>query len=217
MGELIKFPPARGGNNNKEGKTEDKKDGPFNEFTKKIGPNFWAATFLRMSYERSVMPQELEDLKNLKEKVAKASLPEEEKRMLLDLLSTITFKEQDNWDFGETTTIIELYVVKRMITKEEFNYWLGALKAWREGKIREFAEREKASLQSEEQKEKELLQKLLDQKLIELLDVALTKDDLAVALALRSLFKYRFIMKNDPVGRKIEGVKNAIEIFRSMD
>jgi hypothetical protein len=197
----------RGKRNRDGGKPEKKPEKEtFPEFTKQRGPNYWAAVEMKGPYARKPEKSELKRFGEMKEEVAKADIPEDEKKTLLELFNTV--KKDDNWDVGNTSAIGVNYV-RGNFSKELRDHTMKALAAWRSGKIKELIKEESKSLDSKENltgQEKTILGKMLE--------IASEKDDLSAAIILRNYIYYQF--DKNPVEEKIEKANRGIEIFQHL-
>jgi len=205
----------KGGNKNGNDKKKPEKE-TFREFTEMKGPDHWAASFLRGPYatkpgserwtQRKIWEMKMKNLDDAKKTVESSPVPEEKKKTLMDLLTTV--KKDDAWDI-ENSVIAVLNHANGTFDDKQFDYVVKALNAWRSGKIKEFAQKEKEALESREglsKKERKVLG--------EMLDIVLEKDEIAIAIVTRNVIFYQFDRK--PVEEKIAKAEESLDIFKQL-
>lgn len=216
----------KGGNKGGNDKGKPEKE-TFKEFTERKGSAFFAAGILKDSYTifsryrgkendekvgwkakavKKVEDSQIADFEKEMENVKKAEIQGEKKTMLLELYSNA--KKEDAWDREYTTSIAASYI-NGVFGDEQLDYSTRALNAWRSGKIKEFAEQEKKTLETNtklSKKEKEVLG--------EMADIALAKDDISTAIIMRRFVNDLF--DDTPAEEKLQRAEEAIETFKHL-
>ncbi|NYZ76722.1 hypothetical protein H0O02_00205 [Candidatus Micrarchaeota archaeon] len=197
---------GKGGNNKGNGKGSEKPTEKFHDLAEKQGESHWSAVFLRGQFEKKPEKKELARSEEIKKEVAESKIPENEKKVLLDLFSTIN--AEDAWDTHCTSSLGFNYT-RGIYSKGQMEYLLKALHAWRAGKIRQYAMIEKTALDGKQGlsgEEKKLLDRMLT--------IGLGKDDLAVAITMQAAIKFQF--DESPAKEKIGKANEQIEVFRHL-
>ncbi len=205
----------KGGNKGGNDKGKPEKE-TFKEFTEMKGGDYWAASFLRGPYatkpgserwaQRKIWEMKMKNLDDAKKTVESSSVPEEKKKVLMDLLTTV--KKDDAWDI-ENSIIATLNHADGTFNDKQFDYVVRALNAWRSGKIKEFAQKEKEALDSNgglSKKERNVLG--------EMFDLVLEKDEIAIAIVTRNVIFYQF--DKEPAEEKIKKAEKSLDIFKHL-
>ena len=187
------------------GKKTDGNDekGEFRKIAKHTGGHWFYANMLKGAHTGEPKESELKILRELKNEIKKSALHEKEKTRLEELLSAVD--ETDRWDVIETTLIVKNYTARNM-PQEQANYHIESLKAWREGKIEEFAKGEMTNLKGKDLKTEE------KHALTQMLMVGANRGGLGAALAVKNLIIYQFT--EEDADKKIDRVGDITETLK---
>lgn len=180
----------------KSGNDDKERTEVFAKYTKKKGGKWMSAATLRGGYEGGLTGNDKKLLSGLKKRINESDLSDDEKDRFTVLLSNID--EKDRWGGEEVYTLIDNRL-GRKITKEEVDYRIRALNAWRKGEIEEFATREMVELKGKN------IEPKVKQALRELLIIGTNKGGICAALAVQNAIHRQY--SREDIDKKVEGIQ----------